>query len=127
LNRIVLIIVGIVVVIGVAWLAFMMPKQSKPASPAATGNSSATITYTDNGFEPATTTVKSGQSVIFKNSSSSGIQIDSNPHPVHTDDTDLNVGAIAAGASKIATLTKSGTFGFHNHLQPSNQAHITIQ
>jgi hypothetical protein len=51
----------------------------------------------------------------------------SNPHPVHTDDTDLNVGPVAPGKSKTVVLNKKGTFGFHNHLNTSETAEITIE
>lgn len=50
-----------------------------------------------------------------------------NPHPIQTDDPDLNVEAIAPGKSITVILTKKGTFGFHNHLNPSDKAKITIQ
>lgn len=101
--------------------------SSSSTSTTTTPQSAATITYDSSGFHPASTTVKSGDTVTFTNNSSGEIQVDSNPHPVHTDDTDLNVGGIAAGQSKSVTLTKKGTFSFHNHLNPSDTASITIQ
>jgi plastocyanin len=87
----------------------------------------ATITYTDNGFSPANTTVKSGDSVRITNKSSQPLQMDSDPHPVHTDDEDLNVGEVAPGESKTFTVTKKGNFGIHNHLDPSMTAKIDVQ
>jgi plastocyanin len=105
--------------------AYATPTPSTSSTPA-TAAAAATITYTT-GFSPAMTTVKSGQTVTFKNDSSSDIQVDSDPHPTHTDDADLNVGTIAAGQSKTVTVTKVGDFGFHNHLNPSDAARITIQ
>ncbi len=90
-------------------------------------SASATITYSDNGFSPATLTVKSGTTVTIKNNSSSDMQMDSNPHPVHTDDPELNVGLVAAGQSATFTVTTKGTFGYHNHLDPSQGGSITVQ
>lgn len=87
----------------------------------------ATITYANNGFSPSLTTVKSGDVVAVTNTSSSDLQMQSNPHPAHTDDTDLNVGVVKSGATANFTVTKTGTFGFHNHLNPSDTAEITIQ
>jgi plastocyanin len=101
--------------------------RPSPTISASQTASAATITYGKNGFSPATTTVKSGDSVTFANNSSEDIQVDSDPHPVHTDDTDLNVGMISPGQSQTVVLTKKGTFGFHNHLDPSDTASITIQ
>lgn len=87
----------------------------------------ATITYSDSGFSPALTTVNSGDMVAVKNTSSGELQFDSNPHPVHTDDTDLNLGTVESGQTRTFTVTKKGSFGFHNHLNPSDSARITIQ
>jgi plastocyanin len=138
MKRSTIVIAGIVaLVIVVGALAMMKHPSTQPAStstsPAAstaTDNSkqaAAVITYGSSGFSPDLTTVKSGETVTFENKTSEEIQVDSNPHPIHTDDTDLNVGSIAAGQSKTVTLTKMGTFGFHNHFDPGDTAKITIQ
>ena len=92
-----------------------------------TKNSSATITYSDTGFSPSTLTVKSGDSVTVTNISSSELQMESDPHPAHTDNGDLNAGEIQSSQSKTFTVTKTGTFGYHNHLKPDAQGSITIK
>jgi plastocyanin len=92
-----------------------------------TTQAAATITYSDSGFSPATTTVKAGDTVAIKNSSSSEMQFNSDPHPAHTDDPDLNVGVVASGQTKTFTVTQTGTFGFHNHFNPSDKGKITIE
>lgn len=124
------IVIAVVVVGIIAVVAFMSKHPSSGSANSSSPNSSspaAVVTYTSSGFSPAMTTVKSGASVTLENKTSEEIQVDSDPHPVHTDDTDLNVGAIGAGQSKTVTLTKKGAFGFHNHLDPSDTARITIQ
>lgn len=132
-NKIIIAIVaGAVVVGGAIFAVSQRPSGTPAATPSPAPNTqnaqaAATITYSANGFSPATTTIKSGQSVTFKNTSSSEVQVDSDPHPIHTDNEDLNVGTIAPGQSKTVVLTKKGAFGFHNHLNPGNTAHITIQ
>lgn len=105
---------------------------SVSASPAAAASSTpqsnaVVLEYTDSGFSPASVTVTAGQQLTVKNTSGKAIQVDSNPHPVHTDDPELNIGPIAAGASATVTLNKTGTFGIHNHLDPSVQASVTIK
>jgi plastocyanin len=90
-------------------------------------NSATTITYTDSGFSPKTMTVKSGTTVTIKNASSGPLQFDSNPHPEHTDNPELNVGVIASGQSKTFTVTKTGTFGYHNHLNDSDRGTIVVE
>lgn len=87
----------------------------------------ATITYSGTGFSPSTTTVKSGDTVAIKNSSLQDMQMESNPHPLHTDDSDLNVGTVGSNQTVTFTVTKKGTFGFHNHLNPSDTGTITIE
>lgn len=134
-------IIGIIIVLAIVGLALSrhsstpatgsLPATSLPStaqSPSQSpAKSAATITYGANGFSPSTTTVKSGDSVTFVNNTSEEIQVDSDPHPVHTDDTDLNVGSIAPGQSKTVVLTKKGSFGFHNHLDPTDMGRITIE
>lgn len=91
-------------------------------------NQASTITYTDSGFSPATLTVASGSSVTFVNNASNlPLQVNSNPHPVHTDNPELNIGGIPKGQSKTITLNTKGNWGYHNHLNPSDQGRITVQ
>lgn len=97
------------------------------ASSSNTKPAAATITYDGSSFSPNSITVKSGDTVAIKNTSSSDVQVQSNPHPTHTDDSDLNVGLISAGQTTTFTVTKTGSFGYHNHLDPSQQGKITIQ
>jgi plastocyanin len=92
-----------------------------------TTSAAATITYTDNGFSPFTTSIKAGQSVTITNNSSLPLQFNSNPHPAHTDNPQLNVGLIAKGQSKTIVLTATGTWGYHNHLSSSDTGTITVQ
>jgi plastocyanin len=86
-----------------------------------------TITYDGNNFSPSTLTVKSGSTVTVKNMSSDDLQFDSGPHPTHTSNPELNIGLIAAGESKTFTVTKTGTFDYHNHLNPSQTGTIIVE
>src|SRR3989344_6543283 len=78
-----------------------------------------TFTFSDNGVNPSNATIKSGQAINWVNSSSSQVQIPSDPHPTHTDNRELANGeatlVLAPGASTTVTLTKKGTWGFHDH------------
>ena len=89
--------------------------------------STAVITYTDDGFSPGTVTVKAGSKFTIRNNSSHVLQFDSNPHPAHTDNPELNIGTIAPGKSVAVTLTKTGSFGYHNHLNSSDTGIIIVQ
>ncbi len=140
MKKLVVGLVAVVVIVGLLIALAMMnrsssvqPSSSPTVSPIsnATGspqtNATVSVVYNDSGFSPAQTKVNAGQSITFTNRSSEQIQVDSDPHPIHTDDPELNVGVIAAGQSKTVTLTKKGDFGFHNHLNPSMKARVTIQ
>ena len=100
---------------------------SQGTNNATTQSAAATITYDGSTFSPQQTTVKSGETVKITNNSQQEMSFNSDPHPVHTDDTDLNVGTVEPGQSKTFTVTKKGSFGYHNHLDPSQTGQITIQ
>ena len=79
-----------------------------------------TITITASGVSPKDITVAVGSRVTFVNNDSQPHDMNSNPHPEHTDCPALNVGFIAAGAQGISlNLTTARTCGFHDHNQPS--------
>jgi plastocyanin len=103
------------------------PAPSNTSTPTADAEKTAILTYTDSGFSPSTVTVKAGGQVTVKNNSSSAIEVASDPHPVHTENPELNQDQLAAGESQTFTVTKTGTFGIHNHLDSSKTANITVQ
>lgn len=105
-------------------------------SPAASSNtaptagqvaSQGTISYLGNGFSPASLVVKSGSKVTISNNSSNMLQFNSTPHPAHTDDPELNVGVIAPGQSKTITVTRTGSHGYHNHINPGDTGTLVVQ
>ncbi len=100
------------------------PTNTNTTSEASSEN---TITYTNDGFSPATLTVKSGTKITIKNDSSHALQFDSDPHPVHTDDPELNVGVVSPGKSMTFTATNTGSHGYHNHLNSSDTGTIVVQ
>ena len=139
MNKNIAMIIAAVVVIGGGGFVILNKKtdntsktadtRSSPATtntPVQSKQAAATITYSNKGFSPSASTVKSGDSVTVSNTSSTSLQFDSDPHPAHTDNSDLNVGTIKPGQTKTFTVTKTGTFGFHNHLNSSNTGRITV-
>jgi plastocyanin len=88
----------------------------------------ATISYDGTTFSPSTTTVKAGQTVKVSNDSSdTELDFDSDPHPTHTDNPDLNAGDIDPGQSKTFSTDKTGTWGFHNHHDPSQHGELVVE
>jgi plastocyanin len=96
------------------------------ASPAASA-SPVTMELGSGGFSPATVTISAGGSVTFKNTSTSTVQIDSDPHPQHTDNPELNVGMLVPGQTATVTISRAGTWGIHNHLVSSQKASVVVK
>ncbi len=85
------------------------------------------VTLTANGFSPATLTIKAGKKVTWENKSGSTATVNSNPHPVHTAYPPLNLGNFSDGGTLSLTFDKPGTYGYHNHLNPSQSGTIVVQ
>jgi plastocyanin len=88
------------------------------------GPSGATITIGSNGVSPSSVSITVGQSVTFVNNSGSTREIDSDPHPQHTDCPVINVvGTIGNGQTKLTNaFTTARTCGFHDHISPENNS-----
>lgn len=86
----------------------------------------ATITYTDSGFAPEQTTVKAGDTIRIVNQSSGGLEFSSDNHPTHTLDPELNMDTIDPGKDQMLKVTRTGTWGYHNHLKASDTGKITV-
>ncbi|MBI2599905.1 cupredoxin domain-containing protein [Candidatus Daviesbacteria bacterium] len=87
-----------------------------------------TITVTANGFSPSEIIVKVGDTVTWVNSDSEQHQVNSSPHPTHTDYQPLNtVGLIGAGESKSLTFPTAGTYKYHDHLNPQLTGTVTVE
>jgi hypothetical protein len=86
-----------------------------------------TITYDGSSFNLSDTVIKSGGTVKVVNDSDEELDFDSNPHPVHTDNPELNAGDIAPGDSKTFVLKTKGSWGFHNHLNSSQKGELTVE
>ena len=95
------------------------------------GNPSTTITISSTGVSPKAVAVSRGSQVTFANSDTQAHNMNSNPHPVHTDCPELNIGVINAGESRqTGILNTVRTCGYHDHNQSTNaalQGTITIQ
>lgn len=105
-------------------------EQSSPTS-SPTGSiqqqSQNTVTLTSDGFSPATLTIKAGETVTWENKSGEAATVNSDPHPVHTNYAPLNLGNFPDGGTLSLTFDKPGTYGYHNHLNPSERGTITVE
>lgn len=140
MSKVIIAVVALVVVGGGAWALSSDSDdnatnsnttgtaQTKPSTSSQTDEkqSVSTIVYDGTTFTPNQMAVKSGSKVTIKNTSSVVLELDSDPHPTHTTDKDLNVGIVAPGASQTFTVTKKGTFGYHNHIVPTQKGTIQV-
>jgi len=107
--------------------------SSSPTSPSSgTGPVGATVTITSAGVSPKSVTINVGEVVTFVNNDSRLHEIDSDPHPAHTDCPPINaVGNLSAGQSRnTGNFTSSRSCGYHDHNDASNtalQGTITIR
>lgn len=147
----------IVVIVGAFTWFFYASNQTKTEEPAATTQSGSessmtssedqndndltgqkneikegsTVTYSDSGFSPQSTTVKSGESITWVNDSSSTVQVGSANHPTHTINQQLTgdefVIELAPGESSTVQLAKTGEWSYHNHLKASETGKIVVE
>ncbi|MDP3772568.1 MAG: plastocyanin/azurin family copper-binding protein [bacterium] len=114
------------------------PKQETPqATPAdISANAQNTVTYTDAGFSPRNVTIKKGEVVVFKNTTSHDMHVASNPHPMHSDypmmggcvsSTFDSCSAILPGESWSFTFDTVGAWEYHNHLNSGEGGTITVK
>ncbi|HEU4937882.1 MAG TPA: hypothetical protein VFT39_15595 [Vicinamibacterales bacterium] len=103
------------------------PGGSAPVvrSTGSVGAVGATITIGANGaVSPTPVTVAVGQSVTFTNNSSGTHDMESDPHPAHTDCPSIaNVGLLQPGQSKTTFgFANTGSCGYHDHNASENNS-----
>src|SRR3989344_5462020 len=100
------------------------------------------IIYTDSGYSPSELTIKIGDTVTWKNESSSGMWTASAMHPTHTlysgtsleehcknnqSDSFDECSSIKSGESWSFTFEKQGTWPYHNHVQTGHFGKIIVK
>jgi hypothetical protein len=109
--------------------------SSSPAGPTGgcTPSTNAnTLVIQNNTICPQTITVSRGSQLTILNSDSRNHEMDSDPHPEHTDCPELNqIGFLSPGQSRVSgNLNTARKCGMHDHTSPdtaSLKATITIQ
>lgn len=96
-------------------------------TPTQTQNQANTVTLTANGFSPQTLTIQAGATVSWVNKSGDDATVNSNPHPTHTNYPPLNLGNFSDGGTLSLTFPTPGTYGYHNHLNPSETGTVVVQ
>ena len=86
------------------------------------------VILSDSGFSPASTEVRVGETVKFINNGSGKMWVASAPHPAHTNysEFDEKTGTNAGGSYEF-TFLKTGSWKYHNHLNPSQFGTIVVK
>ena len=145
------IIIAVVVIIVLGGFLFLQqrnaPEQGAPAgtSPlleSGEGQSSVTITYTNSGYSPKEVIVSQGGTVTFENQSSRDMWPASVIHPIHTIYPGSGIQkcrtaeqlrifdacrSIAQGESWSFTFQEQGSWGYHDHRNPSSTGKIIVK
>ena len=105
---------------------------SSPTAPTGPTTATTTITIANNAVSPQNITITRGTQVTFINNDTRAHDMESNPHPEHTDCPEINqVGFLNPGQSRqTGNMNTVRTCGFHDHNQDtvrSLQGTITIQ
>lgn len=86
------------------------------------------VTYTDEGFSPLILRVRQGDTVTFKNMSTTGLWVASNPHPQHTALPSFDGNrTLINGETYLYTFTQIGSWSYHNHLNARSQGTIVVE
>ena len=94
------------------------PPPTEPTNPTLTN----TITITASGASPLNIQIAPGTRVLFRNNDSRSHNMASDPHPEHSDCTEINqVGLLAAGQTReTGNLNTVRTCRFHDHDMPDS-------
>lgn len=102
---------------------------------------SVTVTYTDQGYSPASVTIPAGTTVTFVNQSSKNMWVASAMHPTHAVYSGTNLdqhcpdttnsafdqcAGSAAGTSFSFTFNKEGTWKYHDHIDSKKYGTIIV-
>jgi plastocyanin len=117
------------------------PSQQPPVSQAPVAKENV-VTYTDAGYSPNALTIKKGETVTFKNQSSRAMWPASAVHPTHRvysgtsldehcpDKTGTAFDACKGfkpGENWSFTFNKTGTWKYHDHLNPKDTGTIVVE
>lgn len=102
-------------------------KGRAPQTSSAVTQDQTVVTYSDEGFSPSILHVKAGTAVTFQNESSRPMWVASNPHPSHTGYPGFDAqNAYGQGSIYLFIFNRVGTWGYHNHMNPSDTGTIVV-
>lgn len=91
----------------------------------------ADVAVTPTGFDPASLTIKAGDTVVWSNNAGRAVYIAPDVHPTHTKYEgvwdDDGTGNIAEEEAYEFTFEQLGTYTYHNHLQTTMTGTIIVE
>ena len=135
-NKIVAGLIVVMVVVGAVFLLSNKTSQqnktvdTQPAaatSPTSTDRQTSDVIVTSKGFEPQTITITRGNRVVWLNKSGNDVAVASNDHPTHLLYPPLNLGRFKDGSSVQLIFDKPGTYGYHNHYNPTQSGTVVVK
>lgn len=143
-TKIIVIIAILILVLAGAWklLGNRQTPASAPQEQQEVAGSEVVITYTDQGFSPASVNIKKGDTVVWKNESAKDMWPASAMHPTHTVYPGSGIqkcntaeqpnifdacGPIAPGGSWSFRFLEVGSWKFHNHLFPTAFGTVNVE
>lgn len=86
------------------------------------------VSITSEGFNPSTALIKPGTTVRWTNLDQQPHWVASNPHPEHDGLPGLDAGEpIGPDNTYTYTFNETGTFGYHDHLNPELNGTIIVE
>lgn len=141
-SYVVIVVLAVVLLAGLAWMAFSedgflnkseettveneaQPNDDEVEFEGEDGeNVEHKIVYTGSVFDPEELTVSLGDKVTFINNGDGNMQVASDDHPAHTDLEDFESDILEPGDEYSYIFDEAGTWGYHDHLNPSNTGTI---
>lgn len=98
-----------------------------PVAMTAEGATEFKIAITDTGYSPSLLSINVGDTITWTNGAVKPSNVSSDPHPAHTDYVPLNLGMFNPGETQSLTFDKAGTYGYHNHLNPTQTGTVIVK
>ncbi len=132
LKILAILFLGVIVLIGL--IVYVSRDQleknnTKNASDSQSGEAAqeAQVSITADGFVPATLIMNKNTKVTFTNNDSKPRQLQANPHPNGTSLPDFKSKVLSSSQTYTYTFSKSGSFGYHDHLDPKVNGTIEVK
>lgn len=129
-RKLIVIILILIVAAAIAAVAIVNNRSNGSTKSAPTTQptpDTATVRITNSGFEPAALNVKANTVVIWVNARTDKAAIvAANPYPAG-EDTQLKSSQLGQGASYRYQFKESGSFGYHDELNPTMNGTIVVK